>query len=232
MSNSIIIRNIPKNAKNIVVFVHGLGSRWDSRGMFTEIKDSLPKNWGSILFDLYYIEGTDVYVSSISEQVDNLKEIIAETKNKNPDARIHIISHSKGCIITAIAMPEVLGNIILLSPPEMFGTKIQSYFERYPGAKKTKSEIIVPRKDRTTTHIPLKYFKESQDVDVQGVMINLSRKHQIILIQTMNDEVLGHTSYDKLQKNKAIKIKQLDADHNFTGESRIKLINLIKELLK
>lgn len=35
--------SIPKSASDIVIFIHGFGVRWDSRGMFTDIKSALPE---------------------------------------------------------------------------------------------------------------------------------------------------------------------------------------------
>jgi len=232
MSASVIKKDIPDNAENIVVFVHGFGARWDARGMFVDIKDNLPKGWGAVLFDLYRVEGADVYVESIKYQVDKLKEVIAETKQDNPNVKIHIIAHSKGCIITSLANPEITGKIILLAPPESFGTRLQEYFERYPGVEKTDTEIIVPRKDGTQTHIPLAYFDESQKIDAQEVMKALSATHPFTLLQTTIDEVIGKTTYDQLQNIKNIQITQINSDHNFTGASRAELISHIKEILK
>lgn len=232
MSDSVIRRDIPKDAQNIVVFVHGFGVRWDSRGMFVDIKESLPKTWGTILFDLSDVNGIDVYISPISQQIEKLRHVITDVKEKDSNAKIHIIAHSMGCIITALLKPEITGKILLLAPPESFGLNLQTYFENYPGAIKIDTEIVVPRKDGTRTHIPLGYFVESQKLNAQAEMKRLSERHPYILVQTTKDEVIGDTTYDKLQHNKNINIFQLSSDHNFTGNNRKKLLSLIRENLR
>lgn len=232
MNDSVVIKNVPQNANDVVVFVHGFGVRWDSRGMFIDIQVSLPKQWGSVLFDFYEASGSDVFVASIVDQVAKLNEILTTTREQNPKATIHIIAHSMGCIIVALAKLKVSGRIILLSPPESIGTKFRTFFESIPGSKKTGSTLIVPRKDSTITHIPLSYFDESQAIDAQKAVAELSKQQIIFIIQTMKDEILGDTHYDKLKNNENIKIIQIESDHNFTGENRNKLIGLLQELLQ
>lgn len=230
--NGVINKNINLSAENIIVFVHGFGVRWDSRGMFTDLKEGLPKGWGYVLFDLYEVSGDDVYVTQIDEQVNKLNKVIEDVRSEFKLAKIHIIAHSKGCVVTALAMPKVEGKIVLLSPPETFGKNLQDYFEKYPGAKKTKDSLILPRKDGTITHIPNKYFKESIQIQPEEEILKLSKQSVVIIIQTTEDEVIGQTSYSKLQDNPNIKIIPIKSDHNFTGDNRKRLINQLKELLK
>lgn len=229
--SKVLKKIIPDGAKDIVVFVHGFGVRWDSRGMFTEIKENLPKDWGYLLFDLYEVSGNDVYVTQISDQVKKLNEVIDNVKVEFKSAKIHIIAHSKGCIITALAMPDVEGKIILLSPPEVFAKNLLDYFEKQPGAKKTHGSIIIPRKDGTITHIPNKYFDESMQIQPEEEILKLSKQRKVIIVQTTEDEVIGQTSYTKLQGNMNIEIIPIGADHNFSGNSRKELINVINEVL-
>ncbi len=228
----IVQKNIPSDTNNIVVFVHGLGVRWDSRGMFTEIVESLPINWGSLLFDLYDVKVDDVFVIDLKEQISRLNGIIKELKRDFPDVKLHIIAHSKGCIVTALAQPIVKGKVIFLAPPEKFGSDLQKYFEEYPGTKKSENELTVPRKDGTNTHIPLRYFDESTSIDAQQAVIDYSNQQKLIIIQTLNDEVIGKTTYSQLLGNDAIDIYQMNSDHNFTGQFRTELLNELEELLK
>ncbi len=231
MNEQVAQFSFPENTKNIVIFVHGFGVRWDSRGMFTDIQQSLPKGWGSALFDFYSIKENDVYITPITQQIARLTEIIQTTKARAPKATIHIIAHSKGCIITALAQPAITGRIIFLAPPETFGTKLERYFTRYPGATSTATELILPRKDGTITHIPLNFFPQTQSIDAEDAMLAFSRKHSVHLLQTIEDEVIGITEYKNLSASPRVTITPLAADHNFTGRAREKLINYIKEIV-
>lgn len=231
MSQKITQFDIPTGVKDIVLFVHGFGVRWDSRGMFTDIKESLPKDFGSVLFDFYDIEDKDVFITSIEDQIKRLRQVIGGIKQQSTDAKLHIIAHSKGCIITALAKPEVNGEVIMLAPPESFGTTMEKYFSRYPGAKKTASELIIPRKDGTITHIPLDFFPQTQAVDAEKATLEYSEIKPFHILQTTEDEVIGKTNYRNLQASSNIDITPLAADHNFTDKTREKLIDYIKEIL-
>lgn len=223
--------NIPKDVKNIVIFVHGFGVRWDSRGMFTDIKLSLPADWGSVLFDFYKVDGKDVYIQSIKDQISRLSSVLEGILKDNPAATIHLIAHSKGCIITSLAIPDVGGKVIFLAPPENFGTKMEDYFRRYPGSKSDDHEIIIPRKDGTITHIPVEFFVEAAQIQAELEMNKYASNREINLVQTTEDEVIGQTSYELLQTNSNVSIHRLVSDHNFTGEYRNKLIESIKNIL-
>lgn len=220
-----------ETTENIVIFVHGFGVRWDSRGMFTEIDAQLPAGWGSVLFDFYEVDGKDVYISPVSEQIGRLKDIILNTKVDFPQATLHIVAHSKGCIITALAKPEISGSIILLSPPEEYSSRFQTYFESVEGAQWIDGTLVVPRKDGTTSHIPQAYFDETHDIMPQEAMLNLARMRSVYIMQTTRDEILGETTYEQLQNNDAITITSMPADHNFTGEYRAQLIEYVQRTL-
>lgn len=145
--------------------------------------------------------------------------------------RLHLIAHSKGCIVTAITKPYINGSVIFLSPPENFGTKMEDYFRRYPGATSDENEIVIPRKDSTITHIPVEFFKETAKIGAEEVMNKYANNQKISLLQTTEDEVIGKTSYKILRTNPNVEITQLASDHNFKNENRARLINYIYKTL-
>ena len=65
MSQQVTDIQISPDDTDVVVFVHGFGVRYDSRRMFTEIREHLPARYGSVLFDFYTVEGDDVFITSI-----------------------------------------------------------------------------------------------------------------------------------------------------------------------
>lgn len=231
MSDQLESFNIPKNAKSVVIFIHGFGVRWDSRGMFTDIQQSFPENYGSVFFDFYTITGNDVYVTPIDRQIKRLLQIIATVQQIAPLAKINLIAHSKGCIITALAKPKVQGCVIFLAPPESFGTKLEKYFSRYPGVEKTKTELDIPRKDGTITHIPLNFFAQTQAVNAENAMVEYAKNQTIHLLQTTKDEVIGKTKYSLLSTLDNVSITAIPSDHNFTQHNRQLLINYLQGVL-
>ena len=231
MSQQTTKTTIPVDANNVVLFVHGFGVRYDSRGMFTDIKDSLPKDWGSVLFDFNLVENDNLTIQPISFQVNLLQSIHRTTVKKYPFANIHIIAHSQGCVITALSEIHINGDVILLAPPESMGQKSEDYFKNQPAVKINSQYFIVPRKDGTTTYIPLHYFKNNDLENAEQKILEDSKSQKLHVLQTTEDEVLDATEYAKLYSSPTIRIAQLNSDHNFTGDSRSKLISYIKVVL-
>ncbi len=180
---------------------------------------------------MYQSNGKDVYIPEIKSQIERTTDILNTVSTNHPKARLHLVAHSKGCILTAAASPRVTGSIIFLAPPEIFDKKIEEYFKSVPGTKIFEEEIIVPRKDGTYTHIPKIYFKQSANIDAQQAILKLSQNKKINLLQATNDEVLGITKYEQLINNKNIEITSIPADHNFKEQWRKPMIKYVLEVL-
>lgn len=232
MNEQVIQINVPEDADNIVVFVHGFGVRYDSRGMFLDIKNSLPSSWGSVLFDFNKVEGQNVYITNLDDQVTKLLSIVDDVEKNYPSATIHIIAHSQGCIVTALSNTITNGSVIMLAPPETMGKRIKDFFMQQPGVTSTDSELIIPRKDGTTTYLPHGYFSQHKLAAAEQQILNYSYNQKIKLLQTTEDEVLGKTEYSKLKESKNVTLKELDSDHNFSGDSRTALLKYIKRSLR
>lgn len=232
MSEQVTQINISKDTKNIVIFVHGFGVRYDSRGMFTDIKNSLLKEWGSVLFDLNTVEEKTVTIQSIDSQIAHLRTIHKSIIEKYPLAAVHIIAHSQGCVITAFSGVQTNGRVVLLAPPESMGIKTEEYFKNQPAVKVTQKYFIVPRKDGSTTQIPLNYFRSDGLQNAEENIVKYSETQNLYVLQATEDEVLGATEYAKLRASRSIKVAQIGSDHNFTGENRLKLINYTKDILE
>lgn len=222
--------DIPPSCTNIVIFVHGFGVRWDSRGMFTDVAKNLPKGWGSVAFDLYDNRSNQTYIKSINDQVNLVREIYTQILSKNPSTTIHLIAHSMGCVITAMTKIKPTGKVVLLAPPDTFGDgMLESYFRNYPGAQEGEQELIVPRKDGTITHIPYQFFTEMSSANPVDSLYQYSSIKDYILIQTTEDEVIGNTNFEIPEQS--ARIIQVPSDHNFTGKNREKLLETINKVL-
>ena len=224
--------DIPAECKHIVVFVHGFGVRWDSRGMFPELKSALPKQWGSVLFDLYRPENNHVHVTTIEDQVKRLHRVLENTAQKAPGATIHLVAHSMGGIVTALAKPAAEGKIILLAPPTRFGGRMKQYFSQYPGATIEGEEIVVPRKDGSVTHIPYAFFDQTANINPIMEIKAYAAEHPLHVVSASNDEVLKDTDYESLEGAPGVTLTALPADHNFTGENRAQLVKQVCGILQ
>lgn len=215
----------------IVVFVHGFGVKRDSRGMYTDIANALPDHFGSVLFDLYRIEGEDVHITSPSEQLQRIRDVISFVRQAKPDAKLHLIAHSMGCPISALANVSGIETVIFLAPAAKFSGGTQKYFERYPNARMENDTLIIPRKDGTLTNIPMSFFDELKELDAQGLMVEYAATRPLTVIRATEDGVLADISYEQLEASEDIQIVDIPANHNFEGESRQKMIETILPML-
>lgn len=92
-------------------------------------------------------------------------------------------------------------------------------------------ELVIPRKDGTTTHIPEDFFMQTASIDVEQTMLKYAEVQPFTLIQTTEDEVIGETNYASLQGVAGITIHPLAADHNFTAANRQILLQVIEQTL-
>ena len=63
-------------APSMLVFSHGFGVRRDSRGMFTDIIQHLPEDFGYVLFDYDSSENGMTRATLTGEQIARLKRVI------------------------------------------------------------------------------------------------------------------------------------------------------------
>ncbi len=223
--------DIPDGAKDIVIFVHGFGVRYDSRGMFTDIKAGLPSGIGTVLIDLNRFSEDNVYLSSIHDQSVHLLKIFEKVRAKYPKMKVHIVAHSMGCIVASIAKLKADGKVILLTHPETFGgDHLESYFRDYRGAVQEGETLIVPRRDGSISHIPVLFFKELAEINPINEILEYAKSSDIHILQTTKDEVIGSTDYRKLSA--VADISEIASDHNFTGNNRAILIRKISSILQ
>lgn len=226
--------NVPESATNILVFVHGFGVRWDSRGMFTDIEQSLPKSWGKVLFDLYKIDSKDVFVTSINEQVQRLSEVLGQLKFNYPDLKVHLLAHSQGCMITALLKPKISGKVILLAPPEKISQnpkpQSESIFKNRK-IKKIKDGLEVTRRNGSKLFIPKLFTEQTLGTDLQKLILVYSKIQFINILSASQDESLGAVRFSILRSSKNIELTTIGGDHNFTSQSRAELIKYVNRIL-
>lgn len=223
--------SIPKGCTNIVIFVHGFGVRSDSRGMFTDIVESLPEGWGSVLSDLSDVDGDNVHILSISDQAKRVKEIYGEVHEQHPEVTVHLIAHSMGCVVAIEAHLDINGKVVLLAPPSTFGgSALEEYFTHYPGAEKQGDKLVVPRKDGTISHIPYSFFRQMAHADPIQIISDYTKQHQVEVIAAAEDELVDTRAYDAFGDN--ARITTLAGDHNFTGDARSELIKTVTRVIR
>lgn len=204
-----------------IIFSHGFGVKADARGMFTEIAANFPEH----LFEMFdynrILENGDIEVASLREQAKKLQAILDKQKDK-----VILIAHSQGCITAGLVNPDNVKKVILLAPPEkMSMQRVMDKLMRKPGAEVNLDGMSrLPRSDGTTTLISREYIESVSHVNPMEIYQKLADTVPTIIVRCTNDEVLGLTEVNKI--NNATH-RDLEADHDFTGASRARLLNVL-----
>ena len=219
--------------KHIVIFSHEFGVKKDSRGLFTDIIKVL-ENTKPVIFDYNEVneDKKTITVRKFSEQVSILKDIVDKEKSSNSNSIIDIVCHSQGSIIVALAKPISIRKIILIAPS--FDTNIDRMLNIFKSRPETEINIKgiskLSRRDGSFTIVPPEYWVERASVEPIDLYNQLSKSTELIIINANQDEVLGEVNFTNL--NKGIEIIKINGDHNFNGEYRSKLLEMLKAKLK
>ena len=220
-------------APHMVVFSHGFGVDRTSRGMFTDIVKALPNDYGYVLFDYYEIKDKAVRISTFEDQQRTLLTIIARLSERKDVKDISLVAHSMGCIVAALAQPPELKQVIMLAPPLSVGERTRHYFTTKEGAKRHGDIWTIPRRDGTTSSIPAALFDEIEQIEAAEILLDYATVQPYELLIPTDDEVLGDTDYNDLALDENITALTIDeADHNFSGNSRLHMIEAVVEWLQ
>jgi len=214
----------------IIVYSHGFGVEKTDRGLFTDISLALENNAQQIMFDYNQsnVKDNTLTVSPLNKQIELLDQKIGEAKKHNPGATIDLICHSQGCVVAAMLQPEGVGRIIFLAPPAKFmGAKEKlEQMKLRPGTKINEDGTAsYPRRDGSTTIIKQDYWDSLNGVKPIELYNLLSDKTTVTIINANQDEVLGSSDFSELSPK--INVLNIDANHDFTGDSREKLVSLV-----
>lgn len=217
---------------HIIIYSHGFGVRKDDSGLFTDIAAALP-NAKHIMFDYNLAdEATNTLtVAPLDKQAEKLRQVIAVTSIASPDATVDLICHSQGCVVAAMVLPQGIGKVVFLAPPDHFAAvdqKIKKMSER-PGTKVNQDgSMTYPRRDGSTTIIPKAYWDSRQGINHMSLYSKLAKQTELTVIQADQDEVISNTDFSALSD---AKIVHIDTGHDFEGESRKQLIEAIQKEL-
>lgn len=219
---------------HVVVYSHGFGNRMDDRGLFADIAASLP-NAEHILFDYNLVdhEANTLTVAPLGDQARQLVDVLFEVRKNFPDAIIDIIAHSQGCVGVAIAAPGGIRQVIFLAPPTSLDRErsMRRFAERAGSHIDPTGISRLARRDGSTTLVPPEFWHGLDDYrDTMSLYRRLAELTNLILIQALNDEVLGITHLIGLCPP-AKKLIELATNHDFTSHGRERVIRAIQREL-
>jgi hypothetical protein len=219
-------------SKHIVIYSHGFGVGKDDRGLFPDIASALP-NCRNEMFDYNHFDEARgaIVVSPFDKQAAKLSQVITQIKKDNPEAIIDMICHSQGCVTAAMACQEGIRKSIFLAPPDNLNIdRLITKFDRPGSTLNVEGESLLVRRDGGLTIVPKEYWSSIRPLEVLSLYDTFGNNTDLTIIDATEDETLGNTDFSK--RNESIKLSQLAADHNFTGESRDEVKNLIVNLMQ
>lgn len=208
-----------------LVFAHGFGVRADARGMFTDIEEALPEaNCITFDFNTFDSDGNTT-VTPLDEQVKILQSHIDQVQEGAT-----LICHSQGCIVASLANLDKIGQVIFLAPPPLISIErfISKFGKREGSVLNLEGISSIPRSDGSATYIPKEYIESIKSIDVPSLYKKVAQNHKLTIFRATKDNILGKTNFDYL---KNIKVIDIAADHDFTGDARGKLVGSIKEMI-
>jgi hypothetical protein len=213
-------------SKHVIVYSHGFGVRKDDRGLFTDIANALPEAT-HIMFDYNVIDeqANTLTVSPLQAQVQKLRE---QLSHFDGDITVDIVAHSQGCVVAALAKPQNVRKILCLAPPDNVDVnRLINFFGSRDGSDiNLDGQSQIPRRDGSTTIIPAAYWQSLKGLDVIRLYNRLPDLAQVKFLIANEDEVLGMTNFDKTDER--IDLVQLSGNHDFTGDDRQHLVDLVK----
>lgn len=218
--------------KQIIIYSHGFGVRKDDRGLFKDIASALPDS-EHIMFDYnqFDSENNTLIVTPINQQALILFNEVKKAKINNPDAILDLVCHSQGCVVAALANLAGIRKTIFLAPPISFlgaKEKLEQMGER-PGTVTENGVTSYPRRDGSTTIIKDDYWSSREGIVPVELYNQLAKTIGLTIIRANQDEVLGNADYSDLSYD--INVINIDANHDFTGETRSKLCKLLTEIM-
>lgn len=216
----------------IIVYSHGFGVGKDDRGLFSDISAALP-DFEHVMFDYSSSDETanTLTVAPFNEQMRKLEIVLQQTRQNNPDSTIDLICHSQGSVVGGLLNPPGLRQVIMITPPSNLNPEqVLRNFRDRPGTEVDTAGISrLPRRDGSTTLVPAEYWVSIANVTPIELYNELAKATSVVAINANQDEVLIDTDFGGLSD--AVQVVALDGNHDFTGESRSKLVDTIKIII-
>jgi pimeloyl-ACP methyl ester carboxylesterase len=221
--------------KQMVVFSHGFAVRGDSRGLFTDIVKALPRGWGYVLFDFDQFDSSknELHVIGFAERLRRLQAVIDWTVQQDGVGEVHAIGHSLGAVTLASLAPAAVEKFVLLAPPLVLGLRFAERFTKRETTTHEGHTWTIPRSDGTTTIVDDEQLAELVNVDAEGELSKLAMFRPYAIVMPGADEVEPDADYTGIITLPSIRVEGVErADHDFSGDARPELVDLVQRLLK
>jgi hypothetical protein len=219
-------------SEHIVIFSHGFGVDKTDRGLFTDVLAGL-KGATPVMFDYNETDPKtgSLIVAPLTEQAAKLNQVVVPARLEHPGAVVDLVCHSQGCVVAALLMPKGLRRVVFTAPPaELSVPDMQRLFAGRPGSTVDLSGTsVLARSDGGRTLVPKTYWDSIRHIDPIAWYADLAKTTELVVINARQDEIIGSRDFSRLDP--AVKVVELDADHNFSGNARSELVRRVAGLL-
>jgi pimeloyl-ACP methyl ester carboxylesterase len=171
--------------------------------------------------------------SSVAERLQRLETVINWTRQQVNVTQVDTIGHSLGAVTLASLAPEGITKFLLLAPPLTLGLRFAELYTKRPGVEHDGHTWYIPRQDSTVIVVDDEQLAELMNVDAEGELSKLAMFRPYTIILPGTDEVLPDADYTGLITMPSVRMEGIElADHDFTGDSRQELVELVLRLLK
>lgn len=216
--------NLSKNnspTKQVIIYSHGLGVRYDARGMFTAVAALLPaaKN---VMFDYNTVDEQNnaLIVPSVPDHVALFQQKLDEAKRDYPDAKITVVAHSFGCIVAGLADLSDVQKVILLAPPLNLKHSAKRLGRLVWRSLRLglRGEVKFKRRDGTTVVLTPSYRKGRKSIRPVELYNRMAETTEVIAVAAIKDRLLQILDFSVLSPR--IKTLWIEGNHSFVDEAR------------
>ena len=220
----------PKEPDLVVIYVHGLGVDYASRGLFTGLAQGLSaEDIGSLLFDISDYRNKEIHLQPLEAQVASLQAIVNYAQQTYRAARIAFLGHSFGCLVLGQWLSQQPRYpLILLAPARLdVGVVLEPYLRKRRGAyTDEQSRLCLPRQSGGLSIYPPQYFRDLANISPQ-LYLNLPLEKSLIVLSQADYQRHNPKTWADFTNHGA---QILESDHNFSDKQLV-LKQLVSEYL-
>jgi hypothetical protein len=206
-------------SNKVVIFSHGFGAKWDAKGMFVEIAESLGTNYDYVFFNYNRLdEKGNAYVEELSQQVEVFKNVL-EFVNSGNYEEVNIITHSFGAVVPLQVSTKDINKLIILAPPNEVDKKKQRDMLKDRAEINHEGYSSFPRSDGTKTFVHYTFYDSLENIKAQK-LFNSTNAAETYIIQALEDEIVSNYELNAVELKRGITMTKIHGDHNFTKENR------------
>ncbi len=230
-----------KDARQVIVFVHGFGTDKDEGfSSFLDASKFFSKDYFIIRYDMsgYGGSGGKEKDFQFQKAAGDLDFILRFVRRNYPKKEINIFAHSLGTLIVAILSPENIRKTVFTGAIntnlDIITEKLKKRILEKGGIVDENDISVYPRTSGKVQLIGKDFWRTIKHIDFPLFLKEFSRKTDLLVIKSKQDEIVGSDlSFDKYKKIPTLKYIEMDGDHNFRDKKDRENLNLeIKKFLQ